>query len=93
MTTFNEKISTIGRGSSISRVWTLRSPNSQPSELGNLTRFLLAGMMVLMTMMAACIKYKLVFCLLKFFDEHIDDDCDGDDDEGMTMYTKATCKC
>ena len=23
----------------------------------------------------------------------MDDDCDGDDDEGMTMYTKATCKC
>ena len=34
---------TIGPGSSIHKLYDLRSPNSQPSELGNLTRSLLAN--------------------------------------------------
>ena len=33
-----KKICTIGPGSSIHKLYGLRSPNSQPSELGNLTR-------------------------------------------------------
>ena len=33
-------LGTIGRGSSIHKLYALRSPNSQPSELGNLTTYL-----------------------------------------------------